>query len=68
MFARVPMSRIYTGAIQRARLAALGLRTVDLPALRDVDDIDAARAVAAAAPESRFAAELAAIERATVAA
>jgi rSAM/selenodomain-associated transferase 1 len=68
VFARVPMSRVYTGAIQRARLAALGLRTVDLPALRDVDDIAAARAVAAAAPASRFAAALDAIQPATVAA
>jgi len=62
VFARVPMSRVYTGAIQRARLAALGLRTIDLAPLRDVDDIAAARAVAAAAPAGRFAAALAAIE------
>jgi rSAM/selenodomain-associated transferase 1 len=68
VFDRVPMSRVYTGAIQRARLAALGLHTVDLPALRDVDDIAAARAVAAAAPESRFAATLAAIAPEAVAA
>jgi rSAM/selenodomain-associated transferase 1 len=68
VFAGVPMSRIYTGAIQRARLAALGLRTVDLPALRDVDDIAAAHAVAAAAPGTRFAAELAAIAPQRVAA
>ena len=59
VFAGVPMSRAYTGAFQRARLAALGLRTVDLPPLRDVDDIAGARAVAAEAPGSRFAAELA---------
>jgi rSAM/selenodomain-associated transferase 1 len=62
VFAGVPMSRVYTGAIQRARLAALGLRTVDLPPLRDVDDIAAARAVAAQAPGSRFAATLAEID------
>lgn len=68
VFARVPMSRAYTGAIQRARLAALGLRTVDLPALRDVDDIAAARAVAAAAPGTRFAAALAAVAPDAVAA
>jgi rSAM/selenodomain-associated transferase 1 len=61
VFAGVPMSRHDTGAIQRARLAALGLRTVDLVALRDVDDIAAARAVAADAPDTRFAAALAAI-------
>jgi rSAM/selenodomain-associated transferase 1 len=59
VFAGVPMSRADTGAIQRARLAALGLRTTDLPALRDVDDIAAAHAAAAAAPRSRFAAALA---------
>jgi uncharacterized protein len=68
VFAGVPMSRVFTGAIQRARLAALGLRTVDLPALRDVDDIAAARAVAAAAPGSRFAAALAAVAPEAVAA
>ena len=68
VFARVPMSRVFTGAIQRARLAALGLRTVDLPALRDVDDIAAARAVAAAAPRSRFATALAALAPESVAA
>ena len=62
VFAGVPMSRVYTGAIQRARLAALGLRTADLPPLRDVDDIAAARAVAADAPGSRFAAALAEID------
>jgi uncharacterized protein len=62
VFAGVPMSRVYTGAIQRARLAALGLRTVDLPDLRDVDDIAAARAVAAEAPDGRFAAALAEID------
>ena len=62
VFARVPMSLPFTGAIQRARLAARGLRTLDLPPLRDVDDIAAARAVAATAPSTRFAAALAAIE------
>jgi uncharacterized protein len=68
VFAGVPMSRVYTGAIQRARLAALGLRTVDLPPLRDVDDIAAARAVAAEAPGTRFAAALGEIEPREVAA
>jgi uncharacterized protein len=62
VFAGVPMSRVFTGAIQRARLAALGLRTVDLPPLRDVDDIAAARAVALEDPGTRFAAALAEIE------
>lgn len=62
VFAGVPMSRVDTGAVQRARLAALGLRTIDLPPLRDVDDIAAARAAAEEAPDSRFAAALAEIE------
>jgi rSAM/selenodomain-associated transferase 1 len=62
VFARVPMSRGDTGAVQRARLDELGLRTADLPALLDVDDIADARAVAADAPAGRFAAALAAIE------
>jgi uncharacterized protein len=68
VFAGVPMSRVYTGAIQRARLEALGLRTQELPDLRDVDDIFAARAVAGGAPETRFAAALAEIESGAVAA
>jgi len=68
VFARVPMSHAHTGAVQRARLDGLGLRTADLPALLDVDDIAGARAVAAQAPASRFAAELAAIEPSLVAA
>ncbi len=68
VFAGIPMSRAHTGAAQRARLAALGLRTVDLPALRDVDDIAAARAAAAAAPAGRFAAALAALAPAEAAA
>src|SRR4051794_8669198 len=47
VFDGVPMSERCTGAIQRARLDALGLRTVALPPLRDVDTIADARAVAA---------------------
>jgi hypothetical protein len=57
----VPMSTPATGAAQRRRLAALELRVADLPELRDVDVIDDARAVAREAPDSRFAAELAAL-------
>jgi len=63
-FHDVPMSADNTGAVQRARLAALGLRTVALPPLRDVDTIADARAVAADAPRSRFAAALAGLEAA----
>jgi glycosyltransferase A (GT-A) superfamily protein (DUF2064 family) len=52
----VPMSVPHTGAIQRARLAAAGLRVTDLPRLRDVDTAADAVAVALEAPHSRFAA------------
>ncbi|WP_458246191.1 TIGR04282 family arsenosugar biosynthesis glycosyltransferase [Streptomyces sp. MAI_2237] len=53
----VPMSTPFTGAAQRARLN--GLRVRDLPELRDVDTADDADLVAKAAPEGRFATELA---------
>jgi uncharacterized protein len=52
----VPMSTARTGAIQRARLLAAGLRVTDLPQLRDVDTAADAVAVAHDAPYSRFAA------------
>lgn len=55
----VPMSTPTTGAVQRARLTAAGLRVRDLPVLRDVDTAADAAAVAAAAPDTRFARELA---------
>lgn len=55
----VPMSRPDTGALQRARLTGAGLKVRDLPPLRDVDTAEDAGKVAAAAPESRFAATLA---------
>ncbi|MFG2603444.1 DUF2064 domain-containing protein [Streptomyces sp. NPDC048514] len=55
----VPMSTPETGAAQRARLVAAGLRVRELPRLRDVDVAADARAVAALAPHSRFAACLA---------
>ncbi|WP_329172075.1 DUF2064 domain-containing protein [Streptomyces decoyicus] len=55
----VPMSTARTGAAQRARLTAAGLRVRDLPPLRDVDTADDAERVAAAAPAGRFAATLA---------
>jgi uncharacterized protein len=48
-----------TLAHQRRRLSQLRLRTVELPALRDVDDMDDARAVAADAPHTLFATTLA---------
>ena len=68
VFDDVPMSERRTGAVQRARLAALGLQTLDLQPLRDVDTIEAARAVAAEAPGGRFAAALAAVAGEPVAA
>ena len=61
-FEGVPMSSARTGAAQLARLRALGLAPAALPALRDVDDIDAARAAASRAAARRFAAALQAIE------
>ena len=59
-FAGVPMSTGHTLARQLDRLRALGLRTAVLDRLVDVDDIADARAVAAGAPHTRFAAALAA--------
>jgi uncharacterized protein len=58
VFVGVPMSTAGTCRAQRARLGFLGLRTVSLPRIRDVDDIDDAIAVAREAPRSRFAATL----------
>ncbi|MGP4051969.1 TIGR04282 family arsenosugar biosynthesis glycosyltransferase [Streptomyces sp. 2A115] len=55
----VPMSAPTTGAVQRGRLVAAGLRVRELPRLRDVDTARDAEAVAAAAPCGGFAAELA---------
>jgi len=61
VFDGVPMSDPGTCAAQRERLRALELTTRELPALRDVDDIDDACAVAALAPQTRFARALAAL-------
>jgi glycosyltransferase A (GT-A) superfamily protein (DUF2064 family) len=61
-FDGVPMSAGNTGAVQGARLAALGLHPLVLPPLRDVDTIADARAVACAAPGTRFAAVLEDVE------
>ncbi|MFG2890896.1 DUF2064 domain-containing protein [Streptomyces sp. NPDC048248] len=55
----VPMSTPRTGAAQRARLAAAGLRIRELPPQRDVDTAADAEEVAASAPHGRFAAALA---------
>lgn len=53
-FEGVPMSSPETCAAQRARLGELGLRIAELPALRDVDTIDDAAAVASERPGTRF--------------
>jgi uncharacterized protein len=55
----VPMSQPHTGREQRARLTAAGLTVRDLPVLRDVDTAADALAVAAEAPDTRFARALA---------
>jgi glycosyltransferase A (GT-A) superfamily protein (DUF2064 family) len=62
VLAGVPMSTPRTGALQRIRLEEAGLRVAVLPTLRDVDEPDDARAVAALIPRSRFGRELAALE------
>lgn len=51
----VPMSRTDTLAAQRRRLHAHGVRFGEVDELLDVDTIEDARAVAAAAPDTRFA-------------
>ncbi|MFW6774075.1 TIGR04282 family arsenosugar biosynthesis glycosyltransferase [Nocardioides sp. CPCC 205120] len=51
----VPMSTAGTGAATRAALEAAGLSVGSAPELVDVDEVDDARAVAAAAPSTRFA-------------
>jgi hypothetical protein len=57
----VPMSVAHTGEHQRRRLASLGLDVVELPVLRDVDDVRDVRAVARLAPGTGFALRAAAI-------
>jgi rSAM/selenodomain-associated transferase 1 len=64
VFDGVPMSVYFTGAVQRARLAMLGLATKVLRPVLDVDTFADAVAVAREAPRSRFAAELARLEMA----
>ncbi len=62
VFAGVPMSERDTGAVQRARLATLGLATAILPPLLDVDTYADAVTVAREAPGTRFAAELSRVD------
>jgi glycosyltransferase A (GT-A) superfamily protein (DUF2064 family) len=54
--AGVAMSTAHTGTLTEAALAAAGCRVARAPGLRDVDTIADARAVAALAPGTRFAA------------
>lgn len=56
----VPMSTDHTGAVQLARLRALGLRVQLLDRLTDVDTIDTAYEVAQSAPGTAFAGALSA--------
>jgi rSAM/selenodomain-associated transferase 1 len=62
VFRGVPMSEATTCAAQRRRLRELGLRTVELPLLRDVDTIADGLAVAAQRPGSAFARALARLD------
>lgn len=63
----LPMSRPDTGALLMERVRAAGVRAALLPELTDVDTAADARAVAAQAPSSRFAAALAALGAGVVA-
>jgi rSAM/selenodomain-associated transferase 1 len=63
VFDGIPMSTDRTGAAQLARLHDLGLRVHLLPRLRDVDQPADARAVALAAPGTRFAAQWRRLEK-----
>jgi uncharacterized protein len=61
VFDGVPMSADCTFSVQRRRIRELGLRLYEQPPMRDIDTIEDARAVAAQAPGSRFAAALGAL-------
>ena len=58
----VPMSVEGTGRLQHARLVAAALSVDVLDPLQDVDRIEDARAVAASAPQGRFAARLRSVD------
>ncbi|MEZ5383161.1 MAG: DUF2064 domain-containing protein [Microthrixaceae bacterium] len=60
-FDGVPMSKNDTGERQRRRLVDRGLSVTNVEVLMDVDSWDEAQAVAAEAPDGRFAAEVAAV-------
>jgi glycosyltransferase A (GT-A) superfamily protein (DUF2064 family) len=59
VFLGLPMSTGRTGDALRLRAGRLGLRTAELPALRDVDTFADARAVASLSPDGHFAAAVA---------
>ncbi len=61
VFHGVPMSADDTGERQRLRLRELGIVCTTLPALRDVDRFGDALEVARSAPDTRFAAAVAAL-------
>ena len=63
LFVGVPMSTPETCRAQRDRLRRLGLRSVDLPMLRDVDRYEDAVAVADLAPGTNFARALRSLNR-----
>ena len=65
VFRGVPMSTKRTCGAQMRRLRALALRTEVLPVLTDVDTMTEARAVAVAAPSTRFACRLEELGHAT---
>jgi glycosyltransferase A (GT-A) superfamily protein (DUF2064 family) len=66
-FLGVPMSTSQTCAVQRRRLAGLGLNVADLPALSDVDVWEDALSVAAGSGGGRFPAAVAAVSGSWVA-
>jgi glycosyltransferase A (GT-A) superfamily protein (DUF2064 family) len=51
----VPMSTSRTGELTRQALVRAGARVTQIGTLRDVDEVEDAESVAAAAPDSRFA-------------
>jgi glycosyltransferase A (GT-A) superfamily protein (DUF2064 family) len=62
VFDGVPMSSARTGAVQRARMALLGLQPRVLLPLLDVDTFAEALTVAGLAPHTRFAAAVRALD------
>ncbi|MDZ7674005.1 MAG: DUF2064 domain-containing protein [Acidimicrobiales bacterium] len=63
VFAGIPMSTAETGRAQRRRMSELAQRVHLLATMTDVDEFDDARLLARAAPTTRFAAEVNAVEQ-----